>query len=131
MVSVARQQALRTAGALLPPPVFANLLVDTGASCTNIDLKFVAALGLTPTGSVPVHTPSTGATPVVQQLYDIGLAIISPPGPAGSGHHFVPNLPVLATDLSAQNLDGLLGRDVLRMCRMTYSGPDNLLMLSF
>jgi hypothetical protein len=128
---VARQQALRTAGEIIPAPVLANLLIDTGASCTNIDHKFVAALGLASTGSVPVHTPSTGATPVLQPSYDIGMVIGGAPSAGAGAVHFVPNLPVLATEFSAQNLDGLLGRDILRLCRMTYSGPDNIVMLSF
>ncbi len=132
VVSFAKQSALRQAGQPLPPPVAANLLVDTGASCTALDRQIVAALGLTPTGSVRVHTPSTGVTPAVQQLYDVGLFIIGAtnPGPRGLPH-MVPNLPILSSDFSAQGIDGLLGRDVLELCRMTYAGPENVLMLSF
>ena len=111
-------------------PVTATLLVDTGATCTNLDLQLVKKLALDPTGSVPVHTPSTGTVPVLQQLYDIGL-VVHGQGPTGSQVHYVPNLPILGSDFSAQNIDGLIGRDVLRHCRMSYSGPDGLLLLSF
>jgi len=131
MVSIARQQAISQSGGAIPPSVVANLLVDTGASCTNIDDKIIQLLGLVPTGSVPVHTPSTGLTPVVQQVYDIGLVISAPPTVGLSMPYFVSNMPVTAADFSAQNIDGLLGRDILQACRMTYSGPQNMLMLSF
>lgn len=132
LVSMAKQSALGAAGQQPPPPVMANLLVDTGASCTSIDLGAVTSLALTPTGSVPVHTPSTGAQPVMQQVYDVALAIFgrAPQGP-GPGVHLVPNLPVLAAAFAAQGIDGLLGRDVLSQCRMHYAGVDGELFLSF
>jgi hypothetical protein len=133
MVSVPRQQALATAGQAVPPQLQANLLIDTGATCTNIDEKLIAALALTPTGSVKVHTPSTGQEPVEKQVYDIGLAIVAaqPPAVPFSFPLFLQSLPVLAADFSGQAIDGLLGRDVLRFARMTYGGPENLLLLSF
>jgi hypothetical protein len=66
--------------------------------------------------------------PAVQQVYDIGLII---PSNGVGAPHFTPNLPVLGSDFSASGIDGLLGRDVLRQCRMTYSGADNIVLLSF
>lgn len=128
MVSGPKQQALISAGHPVPPPVQANLLVDTGASCTSIDARFVPLLGLVPTGATKVHTPSTGATPVEQLVFDVALFISGHPG---SAPHLIGSLPIIAADFSAQGIDGLLGRDVLRLCRMTYSGPDGLIMLSF
>lgn len=131
MSSQARQAALSAAGQHVAPPVSANLLIDTGASCTVIDDNLVAQLGLQATGSVQVHTPSTGTAPVTRQSYDIGLIIMGQAPAGGQGGHWVQNLPIMDADFSAQGIDGLLGRDVLSQCRMTYSGSDQLVFLSF
>jgi len=130
LTSYARQQALSAAGQPIAAPITATMLIDTGATCTNLDLQLIQKLALNPTGSVPVHTPSTGTVPVMQQVYDIGL-VVHGQGPTGSQVHYVPNLPILGSDFSAQGIDGLIGRDVLKHCRMSYSGPDGLLLLSF
>ena len=57
-VSVPKQLALQAAG--LPPPAGGQgrFLIDTGASGTCVDSALIAKLGLTPTGSVNIHTPS-------------------------------------------------------------------------
>lgn len=129
-VSQARRAALMTANQPVAQAVSANLLIDTGATCTNLDMGIITALGLQPTGTVPVHTPSTGNVPVSQQVYDVGL-ILPGQGATGAQVHYVANLPIIGSNFSAQGIDGLLGRDVLKHCRMTYSGSDGLVLLSF
>lgn len=57
--------------------------------------------------------------------YDVALYI-----PAHGTHKSFTTLPVMEADFSAQNIDGLLGRDVLAQCLLVYSGPDNAFMLS-
>jgi hypothetical protein len=120
------------AGLTPAPPVTAMLLVDTGASNTHLDDQIIARLGLQPTGSISVLTPTTGKIPVAVSTYDIDLIIqgFSLPGMVGLPH-VVHNHSVSGCDLSAQGIDGLLGRDVLALARMTYSGPDNHFFLSF
>lgn len=78
-----------------------------------------------------MHTPSTGTVPVTQQSYDVGLIIMGQAPTGGHTGHWVQNLPIMGADFSAQGIDGLLGRDVLGQCRMTYSGSDNLVLISF
>ena len=123
-----RQQALLAAGVTVPPGQLANLLIDTGAGMTSIDTQILSALGLPPTGTIPIHTPSTtaGATHIAN-TYDIGLLI---PG-AKVATHFVQALPVIDGQFKHQGIDGLLGRDVLALGRMIYSGFDSAFMLSF
>ena len=123
-VSAPRREALVKANKPIPPPVLTQLLVDTGASCTNIDSTLIGKLGLTPTGSVLMHTPSTGQKPVKALTYDVGLIL-------DVGGHQVSSVSVIETDFSDQGFGGLLGRDVLALARMTYSGPDNIVYLSF
>jgi hypothetical protein len=62
-VSGARRAALLAAKQDIPTPVQIRALVDTGASGTCVDPSVLQSLGLTPTGSVQVNTPSTGPTP--------------------------------------------------------------------
>ncbi len=123
-VSAPRREALIKAHKPIPAPVLTQLLVDTGASCTNIDCKIIGKLGLSPTGAVLMHTPSTGQRPVKALTYDIGLVL-------EAGGHQVASVSVIETDFSDQGFGGLLGRDVLSLARMTYSGPDNTMYLSF
>lgn len=126
-LSAPRLAALKTAGAPMPAPQLVEMLIDTGASHTNIDSTVVKALGLSPTGTIPMLTPSTGATPVVVPTYDVGMAI---PGFAGA-QHLIGIHSVSECDFSAQGIGGLLGRDVLSAARLTYSGPDSSCYLSF
>jgi hypothetical protein len=126
-LSLPREQALVAAGQTPPPAQIANLLIDTGASHTVIDQKFVSLLNLVPTGSIMMHTPSTGTVPHPVQTYDIALAFA---GIGGAVHSLVAHS-VSACDFSGQAIDGLLGRDILAESRLIYSGPDNFFYLSF
>jgi hypothetical protein len=110
----------------VPQPVFANLLIDTGAFCTAIDATILAQLGIQPTGTANVMTPSTGATPHTFSTYDVELTI---PGATPVKH--VPALAVVDGSYIAQGHQGLLGRDVLADARLTYSGPDQVVLISF
>lgn len=120
--------ASEAASQTAPSPQLAEMLIDTGASHTSLDKDLIAALGLTPTGSVPLLTPSTGPTPVVAPTYDVGLVVLH-------GHnesqHVVPVQQVTECDFSAQGIGGLLGRDFLALGRLTYSGPNDFCYLSF
>src|SRR5262245_54910702 len=112
-VTMARHNALTKAGQPVPTPAIAHLLVDTGASCTCIDPSILRQLGLTPTGSVPIATPSTGSQTVQRDQYDVGFAIM---GNTSSDTLFVEAMPVIESDFKGQGIDGLLGRDVLKRC---------------
>src|SRR6266446_1508046 len=74
-VSLARAEALTKANQAVPNPVGIRALVDTGASCTCVDPVVFLSLGLTPTGSIAMFTPSTGANPHQADQYDVSLAI--------------------------------------------------------
>src|SRR5690349_16340244 len=72
-VSAQRRAALVAARVDVPQPIFARLLIDTGASMTCIDAQILLDLGLQATGSAPVHTPSTGSNSVPINTYDVEL----------------------------------------------------------
>jgi hypothetical protein len=124
--TAARRGALLAAGRALPQAVLIQIVVDTGASMTSIDQAVIAQLGLQPTGTVGILTPSTGATPHQCSTYDVELII---PGYAPVKH--IPALAVTDGNYSTQGHGGLLGRDALKDARLIYSGHDNAVMLSF
>jgi hypothetical protein len=104
-------------------------LVDTGASSTCIDKRFIAALGLTPTGSIPMLTPSSQAgVPHLVSTYDVHLAV--PTGHGGGATHSIPVLPVMECDFTGQTIDGLIGRDILNKAHFSYGGPGGFFLMS-
>ena len=93
---------------------------------TAVDVSVIQKLGLQPTGAIGMNTPSSGAIPIQCSTYDIDMVI-----PAGSAMKHIRALPVVEADFSAQGHEGLIGRDILAEFRMIYSGPDDLVMLSY
>lgn len=123
-----RQQAMRAADVAVPSPTFGTFLVDTGASSTVVDASLIAPLGLQPTGAVMFHTPSTGATALPFSLYDVMLLI---PGPGQGKAWIIEALAVAECNLSAQGIQGLIGRDVLDRAMLVYNGPENHFSIAY
>jgi hypothetical protein len=118
-VSTPRRLALASANQPIPALVQVRALIDTGASGTCVDPSVLNTLGLTPTGSVPMITPSTGVTPHVADQYDVSLFVPCGTQPALA----IPTLGVSCVQLLlAQGFHVLLGRDVLAQCVLTYNG---------
>lgn len=118
------------AGQPVPRPVRIRALVDTGASCTCIDPSVLAELKLTPTGSVSVNTPSTGATPHTADQFDVAL-LIPGPDPAAAPLVF-DTIPVVSSELlNAQGFHSLIGRDILDLCLFNYNGAVRLFTLAY
>jgi hypothetical protein len=101
------------------------MLIDTGAGMTCLCKTVIAQLGLQPTGSIGIHTPSTQGVTHQCSTYDADLTF-----PTAPTLRHIAALPLVESDFSAQGIQGLIGRDVLKIFRMTYSGPDSLLLLS-
>lgn len=119
---------MEKAGVPIPQAMSIRALIDTGASGTCLDPSVLVALGLTPTGTTLVNTPSTGAQPHQAFQFDIGLII-----PAPNGAPLVrASLAVVASELfQQQGFHALIGRDVLRGCILTYNGSAGLFMLAY
>jgi hypothetical protein len=129
-VSEGRAIALTAANQNLPAPVKVRALIDTGASCTGVDPSVLAALQLTPTGSTPVNTPSTGTNPHVVDEYDVGFVI--PPAKAGQIPFVLKTIGVVSVQLlQAQGIHVLIGRDVLEHCILIYNGQAGTFSISF
>lgn len=127
-ISIPRQTALLEAG--IPPPPYINgqFLIDTGASSSCIDSNLISKLSLTPTGSVSIHTPSTNGVPHSCNQYDVMLYI--PGANAGIGC-LIEALGVIETSLSAQGIDGLIGRDLLDRWTCIYNGAAGMFTICY
>jgi hypothetical protein len=110
-----------------PQPVWANMLIDTGACPTSLDVSLVERLGLIPTGSVHVHTPDKAETRE-RRSFEVSIAL--PIGNNG-GSFVLGTFTVNDCEVAAQGIDGLIGRDVLALARYTYDGPNGISFLSF
>jgi hypothetical protein len=126
-VSQARRDALKASGQPMPTPQRIRGLIDTGASCSCVDASILQALNLQPTGTVPVHTPSTGPIPHPANQYDVSITLHHPPQLSFS----IPNIPVVDSDLSIQGIDALIGRDILENALLVYDGSTGIFTMAF
>lgn len=129
-VSEGRKGALLAQNLLVPGMRIIRALVDTGASFTSIEPGVLAALNLTPTGTIDIVTPSTGSGVHTADTYDIDFLI---GGAAASDTPLsIPNLRVAASELFLkQGIHALIGRDVLQRCILVYNGSVNTFSLCF
>ena len=126
-LSEARKRALIASSVAVPQPMKARALIDTGASCTCVDPAVIAHLALSPTGVVPMLTPSTGLTPVMCNQYDLQVQLLH-----ATLSLAIDAVPVTESQLQhAQGFEMLLGRDILARCVLVYHGDINLYTLSF
>jgi hypothetical protein len=127
-VSKPREEALKKAGQQVPQRVQIQALVDTGASVSGINPAILTTkLGLTPTGTGAVHTPSSAGAPM--PIFDVSLTV--PPGRPGETMLYLETLPVIGCDLTAQGFHGLIGRDILQACVLFYNGRAGHFTLAF
>lgn len=106
----------------IPRPVSGRLLIDTGASVSAIKKGIAAQLGLKPHGITKIATPSDGAFQC--SLFDVDILF--------PVHHLViKNVRVIEGIFKGQNIDGLIGRDILKLGLFVYTGYDNSFTIAF
>ncbi|MGA7498786.1 MAG: retroviral-like aspartic protease family protein [Isosphaeraceae bacterium] len=101
-------------------------MVDTGASKTNIVRWVFDRLGLSPVSQVPVHTASTGLTPLLADVYAVEISL----GGAMTGLLATDLDVVAAEELSGSGVEALLGRDILGRGLLIYDGLERRLTLA-
>lgn len=102
-------------------------LIDTGAGMTCVDLSILDNFRIDREGSSLINTPSTGRHPVERDHYNVGIIVLN----GTEQRLIVPNVRVLATDLSNLNCKILLGRDVLARCLLVYDGNHQSITLAY
>ncbi len=117
---------LRGAGRPVPLPVVVPALLDTGSARTLIDTAIAEQLGIEPSGSTRLRTPTTGDGYEVRQTFDVGFGWGAPQVTFVSGYH-----QVIASDLGSLGIRALIGRDLLAGCQLVYNGPQDEFTLSF
>jgi predicted aspartyl protease len=126
MATHQRVSSLKAAGLPFPQPQTIRALIDTGASCSVLDRNVSTALGLAPTSTTLVHTPSTGSNYAMRDVFDVSLTLgASKPDPATF------TLGVIASDLASEGFLALIGWDVLAQCVLTCDGPASVFTLTF
>src|SRR5882672_3313283 len=130
-ITPAYADALRAAGQPVPPQVRCRLLIDTGADGCLLrhDIAQKAGLKLIssniPIGGVGVDT--TGCT-YMGRIY-FGVASKAAPG---AKHVIAVDTRIMSGNLpGADQLDGLIGRDVLRHFEMRYNGGTGLVTMRY
>jgi hypothetical protein len=119
-VGSAVETALRAAGAPIPPPVQALAMIDTGATRSVIRQGLTAQLRLNPVGTVRINTPSSANFPCYEYL----MRLFFPNGVRVEGVF-------IEAPLQGQNIQFLIGRDVLSRAVLVYLGYRNSFTLSF
>lgn len=128
-VSEAREHALKQSGGSVPNRVKVQALLDTGCTGLCIDGSVFSQLGLSPTGSAQIVTPTTGSTPATVDQYDVSLAIFTTTLEAPLSYDTI-----AATEsdlLAAQGFHVLLGLSVLKDCMLSYDGKNGLFSLAY
>jgi hypothetical protein len=126
MLTPQRVTALKRLSMPYSTPETALGLLDTGASCSAIDVLLAHRLGLEARGVTNIHTPSTGDAHVATNVYDVCYVIGE-----GSPKPLVTNLSVIECKLASEGFLVLIGRDVLDKCVFQYNGPTARYTLEF
>ncbi len=119
-VGRAVESALQAAGATIPTPVPALAMIDTGASGSVLRQGLPAELRLNPVGLTYINTPSSRNIPCYEYL----VRLMFPNNVLWEGT-------ALEAALEGQNIQCLIGRDVLAHGVLVYIGYTNQFSLSF
>jgi len=114
------EEALKKAGSKVPEPIAVKGLIDTGATGSVIQPTLTQQLGLQPVGVVSISTPSSENVPCLQFV----VRLIFP-------NNVIVECLAIEAPLRGQNIQCLVGRDVLAHGVFVYTGYINQFTLSF
>jgi predicted aspartyl protease len=120
VVDEALEKHLRANNLPVPAPVVTHAMIDTGATGTVISPSIPKQLNLSPVGVTSINTASHANV----RCYQYPLRILFP-------RNVVAETLAIAAPLQGQNIQCLIGRDLLRHGVLTYIGYANQFTLSF
>jgi predicted aspartyl protease len=119
LVGTPVEQALQRAGTPVPQPVAVKAMIDTGASGSVIDPNTAKQLGLQPVGIVYISTPSSVNVPCPQYV----VRFLFP-------NNVIIEAFAIEAPMQGQQIQCLIGRDVLALGVLVYTGYMNLFSFS-
>lgn len=119
-VGAALESALKKVNQNVPAPLAAVALIDTGASGTVLQQGIASKLGLHPVGVTLINTPSSTNV----RCYQYEVRLIFP-------NNVIAQTTAIEAPLQGQNIQCLIGRDVLAHGVLVYIGYVNSFSLSF
>ena len=119
-VSAALESQMRAASEVVPAPVQLQAMIDTGATSTVIQQGIASKLGLKPVGVAHITTPSSTGVP----CFEYAVRYLLP-------NNVVVNGVVIEAPLEGQQIQALIGRDVLAHGVLVYIGYMGSYTLSF
>jgi Aspartyl protease len=117
----------RAAGSLIPPPLSATAIIDTGSDASSVDGALLRQLGLTAVSHTSTRTVA-GQVPV--DLFEVSLSIFGPQSTAGPVL-VRPQLVVAELPQPLPGIDVLIGMDLLSDCLLIVDGPGRQFTLAF
>lgn len=120
--------SLHAAAQPIPPPLRLRGVLDTGTDKTSVAARVPQHFGLVSLGSAFTHTAAGQQTTA---FYQVSLTISGPAGVAGP-MLVLPTLTV--TELGStlpNNIEALIGADVLSDCLFISDGPGRQFILAF
>jgi hypothetical protein len=127
-VSEARRTVLLRNNFLVPARLGISALVDTGSKVSGVDPSILKQLDLRPISQQLIYTASTiPGQPYPCDEYDVSLFI-----PHDRIEMYLTSVAVIATNfLPEENVQALIGRDVLAHCYFAYDGLTSTFVLAF
>jgi len=113
------EEALLRNSQNVPSPIPINALIDTGATSTVISMDIVTRLNLSPVGVTLINTPSSTNVRCYQYL----VLLLLP-------NNVRISAVAIAAPLQGQNVNCLIGRDVLQLGILIYTGYMNTFTFS-
>lgn len=114
------EEVLQKNNQSIPIPLPALAMIDTGATGTVIREDLINQLNLNPVGVTLISTPSSTNV----QCFEYLMRILFP-------NNVVIETVVIAAPLQGQHIQCLIGRDVLRLGVLIYTGYVDTFTLSF
>jgi predicted aspartyl protease len=109
-------------GVQLSSPHTVTALIDTGAHTTVLSPELVARLNIQPVGTAPISTPST-TTALMCARYHVNVYF--------ANDYVVENIFAIEAPMGGVPYQCLIGRDILRLATLLYSGRENQFQLTF
>jgi hypothetical protein len=128
-VSRRREEKLAKVGLRIPSPVPIRAEIDTGSFVSGFPQSVFASLQIEPFKFASVRTPSTAADEAcLVAQYDVSVVLVS-----GMDTYRLTDVHAIASAgfHSDEEVQGIIGRDILNHCEFRYHGPTRLFELAF